>query len=182
MHRSREDLTALLPEITAAPKEAGTVDMLVIRPESGMREEREEALFTLAGGVEGDHWAKGCWLTTGDGKPHPDVQICIMNSRCIEAIAGSRENWPPAGDNVFVDLDLSTENLPVGQRLSIGEAEIEITPEIHAGCDSFISHYGRDACVFVNTGPGRPNRLRGVYARVVKDGVVRRGDGIRKLP
>ena len=181
MQKSRAELLAALDEITASPKDRGTVEMIVIRPSSGERVELPEADLSLARGVAGDHWEKGCWRTTDDGKPHPDVQICIMSSRCIDVIAGGRDNWRHAGDNLFVDLDLSVENLPVGQRLQVGDAEIEITPEKHAGCDAFVDHYGRDACVFVNTGAAKVHRLRGVYARVVKDGPVRRGDAIAKI-
>ncbi len=180
-HLTRDELNAGLPEILTAPKDDGRIEMIVARPNQGARLERDEATLTLAGGVEGDHWAKGCWLSTNDGKPHPDVQICIMNARVIDLVAaGDRSRWALAGDNLFIDMDLSPENLPVGQRLQLGTAEIEITAVPHAGCDSFIERYGRDACVFVNVGPGKANRLRGVYGRVVKDGIVRVGDRMTK--
>lgn len=120
-------------------------------------------------------------MSTDDGKPHPDVQICIMNSRCISLIARKRDNWPPAGDNLFIDLDLSPENLPAGQRLAVGSAIIEVTDVPHAGCAKFIERYGRDACVFVNTGEGKKLRLRGIYAKVVRDGVVTVADRVTKL-
>ena len=137
--------------------------------------------ISLAGGTHGDHWALGCWKSTEDGQPHPDVQICIMNARCIDHVAGDRSRWAMAGDNLFLDMDLSPENLPVGQRLTLGGAEIEITDTIHAGCASFSKRYGHAATVFVNTGPGKANRLRGVYARVVKDGRVSVGDVATKI-
>jgi MOSC domain-containing protein YiiM len=112
------------------------------------------------------------------------VQICIMSARCIELIAQERSNWPPAGDNLFIDMDLTPENMPPGTRLAIGTAVIEITPVPHNGCDGFIARYGRDACVFVNTGEGRRMRLRmrlrGIYARVVKDGQIGAGDTVVK--
>ena len=180
-HRSLADLKVGLPDIEASPADHGVLRGIVIRPKSGERQELDSAEISLAGGVHGDNWAFGCWKSTDDGKPHPDVQICIMNARCIALIAGSRDNWAPAGDNLFMDLDLTRENLPVGQRLSIGSAIVEVTAEPHTGCANFVARYGRDATVFVNTGDGRRLRLRGIYARVVKDGRVAVGDAVVKV-
>lgn len=181
-HLSRDELQAGLPHILAAPKDSGPIDMIIARPGEGERLECEEAAISLAGGVDGDHWAKGCSMSTDDGAPHPDVQICIMNTRVIDLVAdGDRSRWALAGDNLFVDLDLSVDNLPVGQRLGLGDAEIEITAVPHTGCDKFIERFGRDACVFVNVGGAKTARLRGVYGRVVKDGMIHRGDKMTKL-
>lgn len=104
-----------------------------------------------------------------------------MNTRFINLISTSRSNWAPSGNNFFVDMDLSMENLPVGQRLSLGTAELEISTVPNTGCKFFIDRYGRDACVFVNKGVGRNKRFRGVYARVVKDGKIRVGDKLLKI-
>jgi MOSC domain-containing protein YiiM len=180
-HLTLADLQAGLPEIAASPADHGVLRGIVIRPREGERQELESCDISLAGGVHGDNWALGCWKTTKDGRPHPDVQICIMNARAIALIAGARDNWAPAGDNLFVDLDLSLENLPAGQRLAIGTAIIEITDEPHTGCANFVRRYGRDATVFVNTGPSRHMRLRGIYARVVQDGRVAVGDTVSKV-
>ncbi len=103
-----------------------------------------------------------------------------MNARCIALIAQERGNWAPAGDNLFIDLDLTPANTPPGTRLAIGTAVLEITDTPHNGCDSFIRRYGRDACLFVNTGEGKRLRLRGIYGRVVQDGRVSVGDVVRK--
>ncbi|MEX0347193.1 MAG: MOSC domain-containing protein [Rhizobiaceae bacterium] len=179
--RSMEELKAGLPVIMSSPADNGTLEAIVVRPDKGMRLDVKSRKISLAGGVEGDHWAKGCWKSLPDGSPDPDVQICIMNARCISLIAGSREAWPMAGDNLFIDLDLSPENLAPGQRLAIGSAIIEINDVPHAGCQKFIDRYGRDACVFVNTGEGRRLNLRGIYARVVQDGTVSVGDAVTKI-
>ena len=180
-HLTRAELDAGLPEILRSPKDHGTLEAIVIRPASGERREVESAEVSLALGVHGDHWAKGCWKSLPDGSPDPDVQICLMNARCIALIAQERSNWAPAGDNLFLDLDLSPAHTPPGTRLAIGTAVLEITAEPHNGCESFIARYGRDACVFVNTGEGKRLRLRGIYARVVQDGRVSVGDVVRKV-
>jgi MOSC domain-containing protein YiiM len=180
-HRTLDELRDRLPQIAASPKDEGEIRAIVARPSHSSRLSLEEADLSLAGGVHGDHWAKGCWLSTEDGKPHPDVQICIMNARCIEAIAGAPENWPPAGDNLFVDMDLTPDNTPPGTRLALGSVELVITDTPHNGCQNFIDRFGRDACLFVNTGEGKAMRLRGIYGRVTRDGTIRRGDRVRKI-
>jgi hypothetical protein len=180
-HRTLAELQAGLPDILASPPDEGILRAIVVRPGPGERRDLESCEISLAGGAHGDHWVKGSWMSTEDGRPHPDVQICIMNSRSIARIAGERDNWPPAGDNLFIDMDLTPDNLPPGQRLAIGSAVLEITDTPHNGCASFAARYGRDAAVFVNTGEGRRLRLRGVYARVVHDGRVTVGDRVIKI-
>ena len=180
-HLSLDELNAGLPEILASPKDEGILRAVVIRPAPGERDDVETCEISLEQGAQGDHWAKGCWKSTEDGEPHPDVQICIMNARCIQLIAQERANWPPAGDNLFIDMDLTPQNLPPGTRLGIVSAVLEITDTPHTGCAAFIERYGRDACVFVNTGEGRCLRLRGIYGRVVQDGRVSVGDAVTKL-
>lgn len=179
--KSLADLKPAIPHILAAPKDDAPVRMIVVRPGHGERVPVDRVRMTAAGGVEGDHWAKGCWKTTEDGQPDPDVQICLMSARCIEAIAGDPANWPPAGDNLFIDMDLSPANMPPGTRFALGTTEMVITGVPHNGCQGFIDRYGRDACLFVNMGEGKALRLRGIYARVTKDGEVAVGDTVRKL-
>ncbi len=180
-HLTRAELQAGLPQILESPQDDGVLEAIVIRPAPGQRRELEACDISVAGGTHGDHWAEGCWKSTEDGKPHPDVQICIMNARCIAHIAGARERWALAGDNLFIDLDISPENLPPGQRLRIGTAVIEITAVKHAACASFAERYGKSAAVFVNARKGSALRLRGVYARVVEDGRVAAEDRVVKV-
>lgn len=173
-HLTLAELKDGLPEILRSPQDDGTLMGIVIRPEKGARIELESCELSLARGTHGDRWAMG------GARPDPDIQICIMNARCIALIAQARDNWAPAGDNLFIDLDLSPANCPPGTRLAIGTAVIEITHAPHDGCKQFIARYGRDACVFVNTGQGKKLRLRGIYGRVVQDGRVSVGDVVRK--
>jgi hypothetical protein len=115
-HLTRAELQAGLPEILESPQDDGCLEGIVIRPDHGRREELESCEISLARGTHGDHWAKGCWMTTEEGKPHPDVQICIMNARCIALVAQARARWALAGDNLFIDMDLRPDNLPPGHR------------------------------------------------------------------
>jgi MOSC domain-containing protein YiiM len=180
-HLTRAELQAGLPHVLDSPKDDGVLEAIVVRPEHGKRQDVQSCDISLEGGVHGDHWAKGCWMSTEDGKPHPDVQICIMNARCIALVAHERERWPLAGDNLLIDLDLRPDNLPPGQRLAIGSAIIEITSVSHNGCENFVERYGRAAVVFVNAPKGKALRLRGIYARVVQDGRISVGDRVVKV-
>lgn len=180
-HLTTEEIEAGLAHVLASPNDGAAVEAIVRRPAAGQRDEMMTCELTTTGGLIGDHWAKGAWKSLPDGSPDPDVQISLMNRRFLDLIATSQVNWAPAGNNFIVDMNLSVENLPVGQRLSLGSAEIAISPVPNTGCKFFIERYGRDACVYVNKGIGRDQRLRGVYARVVKGGRVSVGDKLEKL-
>jgi MOSC domain-containing protein YiiM len=104
-----------------------------------------------------------------------------MNSRVIDLLAQSQERWSLAGDQLYVDLDLSVENLPAGTRLAVGAAVIEVTARPHTGCDLFMESFGRDAVKFVNSTTGNQLRLRGLNSKVVKPGAIRVGDAVKKL-
>jgi len=179
-HLTREELEAGLAHILDSPSDSGTLEAIVARPEHNQRNDLQSCEISLARGVHGDHWERGCWMSTDDGQPHPDVQICIMNSRCAALVTQDRSRWPLAGDNLFVDMDLRPENLVAGQKLAIGSAIVEITEVPHNGCEKFVERFGRASVVFVNSPRGKSMRLRGVYARVVRDGVVSVGDQVIK--
>ncbi len=180
-HLSRDELVAGLPEILASPVDNGALVAIVTRPASGQRLEPRKCNVSVDGGLDGDRWADGHRTTDGNGILQTDDQISIMNARFIALIAQKRERWALSGDNLIIDMSLTPDNLPPDQRLSIGSAVIEITRKPHKGCAKFIGRFGREACVFVNTGEGLRNRLRGVLARVVKGGEIAVGDRVRKL-
>lgn len=169
-----EALEAGLAWIREAPATPGTVELVVRRPAEGEREVLEEGMLDAEHGLVGDDWV------TRDGD-RSDRQLTLMNARAIELIAGGRDRWPLAGDQLYVDLDLSPENLPVGARLRIGSAVVEVTDVPHTGCAKFTERFGPAAIRFVNQPPGRALRLRGMYVRVVEPGAVRPGDPVTKL-
>ncbi len=180
-HLSYEQLEQKLSYILDAPKDQGEVKLIVTRPVTDERVVHQTIRLSAANGVEGDKWATECWLTLDDGSPHPDVQVCIMNWRCIASIDSDSERWALAGDNLFIDMNLSIENLAPGDRLNLGESILEITAEAHNACLKFANRFGRDASRFVNDKRGRQNRLRGIYAKVIRDGTVSLGDKFTKL-
>jgi hypothetical protein len=170
-----------LEEVQLSPKDNGVLESICIRPSTSERMELRRCRLSPDSGTEGDRWKTECWLKRSDGSPDPDVQICIMNSRMIQLLAGDRDRWSLAGDNLFVDLDLSQENLVAGQKLRIGECVIEITAQPHNGCGKFKDRYGASALHVVNSPVGKQRRLRGIYAKVIEAGFVNVGDRITKV-
>lgn len=179
-HLSLDRIQAGLPTILEAPADAGRVEMIVCRPAVNARQLRETATLDLAQGMVGDTWKDRGSSRTPDNTPHPDMQLTLMNVRVINLLAGERERWPLAGDQFFVDLDLSAANLPPSTHLTIGTAVIEVTPQPHTGCGKFVERFGVDAMKFVNSPEGRALNLRGINARVVRPGTVKVGDIVRK--
>lgn len=181
-HLTTAQLEAALAVLTAAPKDAGRLDVIVRRPAVDRREVLEEGVLDTEEGLVGDSWRARPSSRMPDRSPHPDMQINIMASRVIHLVAGRRDRWALAGDQLFLDMDLSTANLPPGTRLAIGEAVLEVTPQPHTGCGKFVERFGAEAMKFVNSPTGRSLNLRGINARVVQPGTVRVGDRARKLP
>jgi len=142
----------------------------------------EHGDLDMVQGLVGDSWNRRGSSRSIDGGPHPDMQLNIMNARAIALVAQSPDRWPLAGDQLFVDLDLSPANLPPGTRLAIGSAIVEVTAEPHTGCGKFVSRFGVDAMKFVNSTIGRELSLRGINAKVVQPGAIRIGDTVRKVP
>jgi hypothetical protein len=181
LHLGAEELEAGLEEILRSPADAGTVELIVRRPAVDEREVLEEGELDLEVGLVGDTWHLRGSKRTADGSAHPDMQLNVMNARVAALVAAGPERRQLAGDQLYVDLDLSEENLPPGTRLALGSAVIEVTEQPHTGCAKFSARFGSAAHRFVNHRERRHLRLRGLNARVVEAGTVRRGDAIRKL-
>jgi MOSC domain-containing protein YiiM len=174
VYAEADNLEAGIPEIMGSPTGEGTVELVVRRPAEGEREVLDAGFLNAAEGLVGDRWS---------AKPKPvETQLTLVNARAIALIAGDdRERWALAGDQLYVDLDLTPENLPPGTRLEVGTAVVEVTDVPHTGCAKYSARFGPAAIRFVNQPPGRALRLRGMYAKVVEPGAVRPGDTIRKL-
>jgi hypothetical protein len=178
MFLSVSELEAGIDYITASPKDKGVVEKIVCRPAVGERRELDQAQLDVEAGLIGDNWAHRVF---GKIRPNPNMQLNFMNARAIALIARSKDRWQLAGDQFYVDLDLSPNNLPPGTQLMIGNAIIEVTAEPHLGCSKFIARFGRDAALFVNSAVGKSLNLRGINARIIHPGTVQVGSMISKV-
>jgi MOSC domain-containing protein YiiM len=180
-HLDRTQLDAALDHIRASPVDGGTLELIVRRPAEDEREVLEEGELSLDEGLVGDTWSRRGSRRTEDGGPHPDMQLNIINARVLRHIARDPERMALAGDQLVVDLDLSDACLPPWTRLAIGDAVIEVTDQPHTGCAKFSRRFGVEAHRWVNSDVGRELNLRGINARVVTPGTIRRGDTVRRL-
>ena len=176
-----DDPERALERIRASPLDEGTVELIVCRPGLAERELLEVAELDTTVGLVGDNWSVRGSKHTPDGGAHPGMQLTLMNARVIAHVAGPRERWALAGDQFYVDLELSTANLPPGTRLALGMAEIEVTDVPHTGCAKWTERFGSAATRLVNSTEHRALNLRGINTRVVRGGSVRLGDRVRKL-
>jgi MOSC domain-containing protein YiiM len=173
------ELEAGLDHLRAAPRGEGLVELIVRRPVEDERETVDEAELDLVEGLVGDSWrARG---RSGGRPANEKAQITVMNARATALVAGDRDRWPLAGDQLYVDFDLSGEHIPPGTQLAVGTAVIEVTDDPHTGCKKFSARFGLEALQFVNSPDGRALNLRGINTRVVQPGTVRVGDAIRRL-
>ena len=173
-HLTTAEIEAGLEGIRNSPKDSGVLKLIVARPKPDEREVLETGHLDVEEGLIGDIWKKY-------GNFRADAQITLMNSRCIKLLAQDEDRWALAGDQLYVDLDLSNENLPVGTKLGIGSAILETTALPHNGCKKFVERFGMDAMKFVNSPVGKELHLRGIYAKVVQSGKIDRGDEVKKL-
>ena len=180
-HLSAAELEAGLDEIRISPKDQSVLDLIVSRPEEDARETMELADLHVEVGLVGDTWRDRPSIRSGDGKAHPDMQITMMNSRVAALVAQSKDRWPLAGDQLYVDLDLSKVNVPPGTRISVGSAILEVTNQPHTGCEKFAARFGIDALKLISSPIGRELQLRGINLKVVHGGEIRPGDAVKKL-
>ncbi|MDD2714331.1 MAG: MOSC domain-containing protein [Candidatus Wallbacteria bacterium] len=181
IHLTMNKLINGLDEILRSPKDKGRLEMIVIRPDMDEREVLAEGKLDPEEGLVGDNWQSRGKEGEGDKSVSSDSQLCIMNSRAIALVAQGKERWQLAGDQLFIDLDLSQANLPPGTKLAVGKAVIEVVKKPHLGCSKFAERFGQAANKFVNSPMGKENNLRGVNAKVVKAGTIKTGDTVKKL-
>jgi len=177
-HRSLEELLAGVDHVRESPRDSGVLELVVVRPHRGQRRVQEVATLDLGLGVLGDTWIERGSSRTADGSANPEAQVTVMNARAADLVAGARDRWALAGDQLYVDLDLSVENLPTGTLLRVGDAELEVTAAPHTGCAQFKERFGGDALRLTATPDGRSLRLRGINTRVVRGGEIRAGDTV----
>ena len=180
-HLTIDQLHAGLDVIRNSPGDRGELRMIVRRPKIGAREVLTVGELDPVDGLVGDTWRARSSSRTADGSAHPDMQLNIMNARVVALLAQQEDRWPLAGDQLFIDLDLSDAKLPPWTKLAIGSAIIEVTDQPHTGCGKFIERFGADAAKFVNSTTGRELHLRGINARVVQAGTIRVGDRVQKI-
>ena len=180
-HVAMETLVAGLDEVRRSPAEVGVLEMIVRRPQTETREVLDAGELDVTEGLVGDNWKRRGSSQTADGSAHPDMQITATNSRLMALVAGEKSDWPLAGDQLYINFDLSAENVPPGTQLSIGEAVIQITEPPHTGCKKYAARFGRAALEFISTPTGKQLQLRGVNAKVIRPGIIRVGDVVKKL-
>ena len=175
-HLSRQRLEAGLGQIRDSPRDDGQIVLLVRRPAVGVREMPGEVMLDAVAGLAGDNWLARGSRGTPDGSADPQRQVTVMNARVAELVAGGTDRMPLAGDQLYIDLDLSVDSLPAGSFLAVGQAVLQVSEAPHLGCAKFVERFGAEAMRFVNSRVGRNLRLRGMNTRVVHPGIVRPGD------
>ena len=171
---SRDELDAGLDYILASPTETGELHLIVKRPGIDKRQSVTNARLDVKEGLVGDNWSSRSGADS-------EYQLTIMNARVAALVADKASRRELAGDQLYVDMDLSRPNLPPGTQLTVGDAVIEVTEPPHTGCKKFAQRYGRDAAVFVNSRVGKMFSLRGINAKVVKSGDIEIGNVVRKI-
>jgi hypothetical protein len=180
-HLSTTEIESRLGAAGASPRDDGKLDRIVCRPERGERQLLDSAELDLTAGLVGDNWKVRGSKDTPDGSANFDAQITLANSRVIDAMASDQEMWPLAGDQLYVDFDISIDNLPPGQQIAIGSVILEVSTKPHTGCAKFTERFGHDAIRMVNSKEGLHQRWRGVNTRIVQPGTIHIGDVIHKV-
>jgi MOSC domain-containing protein YiiM len=155
------------------PIDRGRVALIVCKAEGGRRETPQRTLLAPETGVPGDAWGR-------QAHPNPDAQLTVMQRDVAELIA----NGQPLvlfGDNLIVELDLSSASLPAGSRVRVGGAVLEVTPLPHNGCNKFRTRFGDAALRLASRKELRHLNLRGIYMRVVESGEAGPGDPVEVI-
>lgn len=172
------DLEAVLSDVRDSPTDVGSINLIAVRPADGERLVVQSVNVSSESGLEGDNWR-----SRGSGKSEVSRhnQVTLMNSRFAAAITPDGEGWELAGDQIYVDYDISVENAPPGTLFQVGDATFRISEEPHTGCAKFVARFGREALKLTQTDIGKAFRLRGVNASVVEGGKVATGDSISRV-
>ena len=179
-HLAMGALTAGLEDIRQSPKATGVLELIVRRPQTETREVLDMGELDLVEGLVGDNWQRRGSSQTADGSAHPDMQLTVTNARLMALVAQDKQHWPLAGDQLYIDFDLSVNNVPPGTRLSLGATVIQITEPPHTGCKKFAARFGLDALRVISSPVGKQLQLRGVNAKVIRPGAIRVGDVVKK--
>ena len=172
-HRSLEELEGGFRALSPPPADAGRLALIVCRRAAGVHEALERVRLTSEEGVRGDEWNRRA-------PRNPEAQLTVIRRDIAELIAHGQP-LTTSGDNLIVELDISAANLPVGTRLRVGEAVVEVTSKPHNGCHKFARRFGQDAVRFVQAPATRHHNLRGSYWRVVEAGEAGAGAVIQVL-
>lgn len=180
-HRALADLEKGLAALPPRPAEVGEVVLLCSRLDGNVRWLPSSMSLDAATGFPEDRWHRN--RAEGESKYkdlYAGMQVATMEAPIADLIANGQPRYL-FGDNLFLELDLSTSNLPTGSRLRIGEATLEVTPVPHNGCKKFHARFGADALRFVAHKERRPLNLRGLYLRIIEGGRVAVGDRVTVL-
>jgi MOSC domain-containing protein YiiM len=172
-HRALDDLQDTLRALTAAPRASGRVGLVVRRTPDKSRETPETVDLRPERGVPGDTWDR-------QRNADPEAALTVMQLDVAEMIANGQP-LTVFGDNLFLELDLSRENLPIGSRVRVGGSLLEVTAKPHNGCHKFAARFGQDALRLVADPGLRHRNLRGIYMRVVEPGDVTVGDPVEVI-
>jgi hypothetical protein len=175
------DFSPALSDIAAAPRDLGRLERIVRRPAVDQREEVDAAELDTAAGLVGDTWLRRGSKSTPDGSADPEAQITIISTRVLRALEPEESRWSLAGDQLYVDFDLSEESLPAGSRIAIGDAVLEVSAKPHTGCAKFAARFGIDALAWISTPTGKAHRMRGLNATVIEGGRIATGDDVRRI-
>jgi hypothetical protein len=178
-HPSTDQVDEGMASVRQSPRDAGALALIVIRPRVDERLVLPSVEVDVAHGLAGDNWESRGSSSTPDGAADPGEQVTVMNIRFARLIAATEDRVPLAGDQLYVDLDLSVGNLPTGTLLEFDEVTLRVTDVPHTGCAKFRARFGMPALRMTNGPEGRDLRLRGINTTVVTGGMLRQGETVR---
>lgn len=180
-HATLDQLNAALPHIRQAPRDNAPIETLCFRPGYNQRRIVDELEMSVDGGITGERWLIAPWLRLEDGSPDPRIQVSILSKRVMDAVWLDRSGAPHPGDPIVADIETSYDSLPVGTRLQVGSAILEVSDAFNEGCVKWKVRYGADAKDWLVSPENTPLRLRGLLCRIVKSGTVTQSDRLIRV-